>query len=49
MRNPINYYKELIDQVTKNTTNQIPLSSQDFTDEEIQQINDFTIDFFVKQ
>jgi len=48
MRNPLEYYKEQVEQIINQTTNNQPLSSE-FSDEEIEERNNFIMDFILKQ
>ena len=49
MRNPLEYYKEQVEQIINQTTNTLALSTQIFTDEEIVERNNFIMDFILKQ
>jgi hypothetical protein len=49
MRNPLEYYKEQVEQIINQTTNTLALSTQNLTDEEIVERNNFIMDFILKQ
>lgn len=49
MRNPLDYYKEQVDQIINQTTNNSTLSTEKLTNEEIEERNNFIMDFIFKQ
>lgn len=49
MRDPIKHYKEQIEQIIEQTTNSLTLSSNNLTNEEVEERNNFIMDFIFKQ
>lgn len=49
MRDPLKHYKEQIEQIINQTTNILSLSSDELTNDEIEQRNNFIMDFIIKQ
>jgi hypothetical protein len=49
MRNPLEYYKEQAEQAIKQTTNTTTFSAVELTDEEVEERNNFILDFIIKQ
>jgi len=49
MRNPLEYYKEQVEQIINQTTNILTLTSNSLTNEEIEERNNFIMDFILKQ
>ena len=49
MRNPLEHYKEQVEQIINQTTNILTLSSNNLTNEEIEERNNFIMDFIIKQ
>ncbi len=49
MRDPLEYYKDQIEQIINQTTDNSTLSSSNLTNEEIEERNNFIMDFIFKQ